>query len=129
MKKIIKIIFGIDDKYSYLGYTLNPYLENTKEYEVIQNFLKYVDKKMRPIWCPKFLLRLFYYLGNDNSVVRVKNKFFSNLRNKIMKGFLLTDIKTKWNDHDIRIYGYFNDEIEEEIDKVEERIWNLCEDK
>lgn len=117
--------FFTKNKYRYLGYTCIPYSKGSEEYKVILDFLKFVDKNIRPTYIPRFVLRLLHLFGNDNSIVRVRNRFLHKLHNKILKGVFITDIKTKWYDYDIRIYGYFPDFIQDEIDKVEDKIYEI----
>jgi len=114
--------------YSYLGYAHNIYPEKPnweREHAIIEDFLKYLDSVAKPRLVPRFFLRLIELFGNDNSVWRVRNRFLHNLSKRLMKGVRLTDMKTKWNDWDVRIYGYFPEEVEKEIEKVEIKIRNL----
>lgn len=121
------------DKYSYfiyLGYAHNIYPKKyfwKREYEIIKDFLEYFDSKARPKWAPQWFMRLIELYGNNNSVYGVRSYFFHNLSKKILKGMRITDIKTKWHDWDVRIYGYFTEEIQQEIDRVERKIRNLRE--
>lgn len=111
-------------EYSYLGYAyyhVNSDGTIYDEEQLIKEFLQKVDKIVKPWWCPRFILRLLDLFGNDNSIVRVRNRFLHNLFNKITKGIIITDMKWKWSSY--RIYGYFTDEIEliaqETISKIE----------
>ena len=128
-KQIWKCFFPGDYKYSYLGYTYNPYEKGTKEYAIIQKFIIDVDKIARPKYCPKFILRLLQLFGNDNSIVRLRNRRFSEWLRKILKGIMITDLKTKWDEYDIRIYGYFPKEIDEKIEEIEKLFEQLSIEK
>jgi hypothetical protein len=48
-------------------------------------------------------LRFLHVFGNDKSIVRVRNRFLSNLSKKLTKGITLYDYKTKWSYYDLRI--------------------------
>jgi hypothetical protein len=62
-----------------------------------------MDGEARPGWCPKWFLRFLHLFGNDNSVVRIRNRFLNKLHNRITKGIFLWDYKTKWSWYDLRI--------------------------
>jgi hypothetical protein len=62
-----------------------------------------MDGEARPRWCPKWFLRFLHLFGNDNSVVRIRNRFLNKLHNRITKGIFLWDYKTKWSWYDLRI--------------------------
>lgn len=113
------------NKYSYLGYICNPYFIYTDRYNRIEEFIEFVDKIAKPKFCPRFVLRLLHLYGNDNSVARLRNRSLSELRSKLVGGIMITDIKTKWDDYDIRIYGYFPYEIDEEIERIENEFEQL----
>jgi len=114
--------------YGYLGVSWNPYDKGTVEHNIIKDFIIFVDKIARPKYFPKFILRLLNLYGNDNSIVRVRNRFLSDLQSKILSDIMITDIKTKWYYHDIRIYGMFTDIIDDEIDKIEIKFEQLKKD-
>ena len=116
------------NKYKYLGYISNPYLKGTIEYDLVLDFVKFVDKIAKPKYIPRFVLRLIELFGNDNSIVRVRNWKLHKLSNKLLKNIRITDIKTKWHDHDLRIYGYFPEVISNELDELEQRIYTLSDD-
>ena len=103
-----------------MGYGYNLFKEGTEGYEYIEAFFRYVDSKMRPWWCPKTLLRLLHLLGNDNSIVRVRWWWAHNLYRKITKGIFITDVKTKWSE--LRVYGWFTDEIERAVQELEKKV-------
>lgn len=83
--------------------------------QILIDFYKEVDKVARPKYCPKFILRLLKLFGNDNSIVRVRNRYLSNLFRKITKGIMITDVKEKFGTW--RIYGSFT-----------EKLWKLSEE-
>lgn len=101
------------NEYTYLGYAYYNVKENrtlSKHSEFLLYFFKQVDKVARPFWCPRFILRLLNLFGNDNSIIRVRNRTLHNLFNKITKHIRITD--TKWKYDSFRIYGSFTDELE-----------------
>lgn len=124
-KEILSIFFPKDfsERYSYLGYTYIPYKEGTYPHEVVRNVIKSIDRTVKPKWCPRWFLRFLQRYGNDNSVVRVRNRTLHNLHKKLTDGIFITDIKTKWSPDDIRIYGYFTNDIQSTIDLAEEYIY------
>lgn len=111
-----------NEEYSYLGYTYIPYKENSEPYNLVIDFFKEVEKKVRPKYCPKFFLRFLELFGNDNSVSRVRNWWLHNLFNKITRNYRIDDCKTKWCDSDIRIYGRFDKELYDKLYILEEKI-------
>jgi hypothetical protein len=62
-----------------------------------------MDYEAKPKWCPRWVLRFLYVFGDDKSMVRVRNRFLSNLSTKLTKGITLYDYKTKWSYYDLRI--------------------------
>jgi hypothetical protein len=125
IKRLFEALFpiGVSQKYSYLGYTHIPYRPLTYPHEVMVNVIEAIDRRAKPKWCPRWVLRILQLYGNDNSVVRVRYRKLSNLHKKLTQGIFITDIKTKWGPSDIRIYGQFNDEIDGIIELAEEYIY------
>jgi len=113
------------EKHHYLGITWNPYDENSHMYNVIEEFIVYVDSIARPERCPKFFLRLLHLFGNDNSICRVRNRYLSDLHHHILNNIMIMDIKTKWDEYDIRIYGHFPDNIHKRIEEIEDEFYQL----
>jgi hypothetical protein len=108
-------------KYDYLGYTFNLFEEQAGEpYQVIEDVVALVDRKAKPWWCPRFILNLLNLYGNDNSLIRVRNRTLHNLLNKITKGYRIYDIKEKFGL--LRIYGDFDDEIDTAVYHAEEVV-------
>lgn len=92
------------ETYRYLGSV--PYeFENCNNdiFNVLKPLVIYLDYLARPSWCPRWFLRLLHLFGNDNSIVRVRSFRLHNLFNKITKGYLIWDYKTKWSNYDLRI--------------------------
>ena len=104
----------VGNEFGYLGYAyyyVKPDGSISKQEEILKEFFIEVDKAARPKWCPKFVLRLLNLFGNDNSIVRVRNRRLHDLFNKITGGIQITD--TKWKYDSFRIYGSFTKELDE----------------
>lgn len=108
------------ETYRYLGITWNIFKEESWMYDEVDEFIKFVDSKARPRWCPKFVLRFLHLFGSDNSIVRVRSWRLYRLQMWILGGVQISDIKTKWGT--IRIYGSFSDEIYKKVEELEEKI-------
>jgi hypothetical protein len=81
---------------------------------------------MWPQWyLPLFIKRLIHYLGTGNSVIGIKSKRFYKLRKYLTGGQIIMDIKDKYAT--LRIYGYFNDNIDKIISCAESLCENTCE--
>lgn len=113
---------NINNKYKYLGYTCIPYEVNSIPYIIVANFLKKVDLLVKPKFVPRTVMNLLTLFATNFSIVRIRNRFFYKIVKNLTKGIMITDIKTKWDDSDIRIYGHFSIEIHALIDKVEDDI-------
>jgi hypothetical protein len=111
--------------YMYLGYVSFLYKKGTQEYEHIKSLIEFIDKKAKPFLCPRFVLRLLHLYGNDNSIVRCRSQRLSRWHRKLLSGIFITDMKTKWDSHDIRIYGIFTREIQKQIYQTEEKLNQL----
>jgi hypothetical protein len=100
MDHIRSIFFpkSFSEKYSYLGSV--PYSD---EKTMLHALVIAMDGEARPGWCPKWFLRFLHLFGNDNSIVRVRNRFLNQLHNRITNGVFLWDYKTKWHNYDLRI--------------------------
>lgn len=116
-------------KYKYLGYVYNPY-KHANYYAgkvaeaAIWDFIELVDTKAKRWWTPRWFLRLLHLYGNDNSIIRMRNLKVHNLHRKLTRGYLITDIKTKWDSSDVRVYGSFDDECYEYLKRMEKLILN-----
>jgi len=112
-------------EYSYLGYAWYYVRVGgviSIEDQLLLNFFKEVEKVAKPRWCPRFILRLLYLFGNDNSYVRVRNFKLHRLFNRLTKGISVTD--TKWKYESFRIYGNFTNELHD----LAEETCKLIED-
>lgn len=107
-------------RYNYLGISWNIFTEGTDLYEYLENFIKFVAKKAKPWWCPTFVLNLLHLFANDNSIVRCRDQHLHSAFRHITKGLFITDIKIKYGT--IRVYGYFSQEVDDELEKLENLI-------
>ena len=83
----------------------------------------FMDHKARSKWCPRWFLRFLHLFGNDNSIVRVRNHRLSNLKNKLTKGIMIWDYKTKWQSYDLRISVSGDQQINDLADDIENRFY------
>ncbi len=123
MERILKCFHKKNNgKYQYLGIVWNLFREdrNPTCYRNMQDFFEFIDQKVRPKWCPYWFLNLLHLWGNDNSICRLRSARISRLRDRIIGGVMITDIKEKWGT--LRIYGRFTPEIEEELKRLEDKI-------
>jgi hypothetical protein len=100
---IKKIFFPQDfyEKYSYLGSI--PWREEGDYFKALYPLVLAMDYEAKPKWCPRWFLRFLHVFGRDSSIVRVRNWYWHNLSQKLTKGILMLDYKTKWNEYDLRI--------------------------
>ena len=110
------------EKYSYLGCV--PWNEEGDIFKAMEPLIIFMDYKAKPKWCPRWFLRFLQLFGNDNSIVRVRNRTLSNLKRRLTKGIQLTDYKTKWYDYDLRISVYGTDQIQDLSDAIEWKFFN-----
>jgi hypothetical protein len=102
----------IGSEYSYLGYATYVYTPwgLCPDERLLRDFFKEVDRVARPWWCPKFVLRLLDLFGNDGSLVRLRNRYLSDIFYRLTKGIRITD--TKWKYDTFRIYGNFTEDLQ-----------------
>jgi len=110
-----------EEKYSYLGCV--PYGKGDI-FKAMEPLVIFMDHKAKPKWCPRWFLRFLQLFGNDNSIVRVRNRRLSNLKRKLTKGIQLTDYKTKWYDYDLRISVYGTSQMQDLADAIEHKFYN-----
>jgi len=111
---------GRDHKYHYLGISWNIFHEKTDLYNYLEDFIKFVDIKAKPWWCPRFILNLLHLYGDDNSIVRCRNQHISYVKRVLTKGICINDIKVKYGT--LRVYGLFTQEIYDKLSEVEKLI-------
>jgi len=122
----LRVVFfpkNFHEKYSYLGCI--PRKEDVDIFKAVKPLVLIMDLKAKPFWCPRWVLRLFNLLGNDNSIVRVRNIKISNLFSKLTKKYRFYDYKTKWSDYDLRISIAGDEELFYLSDSIEEKFYNV----
>lgn len=112
------------DEYGYLGYAFY-YVDANKQpanigERLLRDFFQQVDQRVRPKWCPRFVLRLLDLYGNDKSIVRMRSMRLSNWYSRLTGGVRIRD--TKWKYETYRIYGSFTREIDELAEQTCRRI-------
>jgi hypothetical protein len=113
---------NFQEKYQYLGSV--PWNEDGDIFKAMEPLVIFMDHVAKPKWCPRWFLRFLQLFGNDNSIVRVRNRRLSNLKRKLTKGIQLTDYKTKWYDYDLRISVYGTDQMQDLADAIEWKFFN-----
>ena len=111
-------------KYIHVGYSYASVPDSWKA--IVQKAIEDIEKEMWPRWIPMFIKRLIHKLAMGHSVFFVRNKFWYNIRTKLTKGMIITDIKTKFAE--LRIYGSFNDNIDKIIEQAEINCDKTCEE-
>jgi hypothetical protein len=89
------------EKYGYLGSV--PWSGTSDIFKAMEPLVIFMDYKAKPWWCPRFVLRFLHLFGDDNSIIRVRNRRLSELKRKLTKGYGIVDYKTKWQWYDLRI--------------------------
>jgi hypothetical protein len=122
---IRKVFFPKDfyEKYHYLGSV--PYNEAGPIFEAMEPLVIFMDYKAKPWWCPRWFLRFLHLFGEDNSIVRVRNRFLSNLKSKITGYIMMMDYKTKWTDYDLRISVVGDRQVQNLADAIESRYYEV----
>jgi len=113
---------GFHEKYKYLGSV--PWKESGDIFKAMEPLVIFMDHKAKPWWCPRWFLRFLHLFGSDNSIVRVRNRVLSNLLQRITKGYLIFDYKTKWQDYDLRISLYGNRQMQDLSDAIESKFYD-----
>jgi hypothetical protein len=111
------------EKYHYLGSV--PYNETGPIFEAMEPLVVFMDYKAKPKWCPRWFLRFLHLFGDDNSIIRVRNRFLSNLKYKITGHIAMIDYKTKWADYDLRISVVGNRQVQNLSDAIESRYYEV----
>jgi hypothetical protein len=122
---IRKVFFPKDfyEKYQYLGSV--PYREVGPIFEAMEPLVIFMDYKAKPWWCPRWFLRFLHLFGDDNSIIRVRNRFLSNLKSKITGYIMIMDYKTKWQYYDLRISVVGNRQVQDLADAIESRYYEV----
>jgi hypothetical protein len=92
---------NFSEKYRYLGTSI--WNEDGVYFKALFPLVLALDFEAKPKWCPRWILRFLHLFGSDNSIIRVRNRRLHNLQQKLTKGIMFIDWKTKWSDYDLRI--------------------------
>jgi hypothetical protein len=109
------------EKYHYLGSV--PWREKGGIFEAMEPLVIFMDYKARPKWCPRWILRFLHLFGDDNSIVRVRNRTLHNLKRKLTKGLSINDYKTKWDWFDLRISIYGTEQMNNLAEAIEFKFY------
>ena len=122
---IRKVFFPKDfyEKYQYLGSV--PYKEVGPIFEAMEPLIIFMDYKAKPWWCPRWFLRFLHLFGEDNSIIRVRNRFLSNLKSKITGYIMIMDYKTKWQYYDLRISVVGDRQVQDLANAIESRYYEV----
>lgn len=112
---------GFYEKYRYLGSV--PYNELGDIFKAMEPLIIFMDYKAKPWWCPRWFLRFLHLFGNDNSIIRVRNRTLSNLFNKITGYIMIMDYKTKWSYYDLRISVVGDKQVQDLADAIEVKYY------
>lgn len=110
------------EKYKYLGSV--PWNEDGDIFKAMEPLVIFMDHKAKPWWCPRFVLRFLHLFGDDNSIVRVRNRRLSELKRKITKGYGIIDYKTKWQWYDLRISISGTDQMWNLANAIEQEFYD-----
>ena len=110
------------EKYKYLGSV--PWSEDGDIFKAMEPLVVFMDYKAKPWWCPRFVLRFLHLFGDDNSIVRVRNRRLSELKRKLTKGYGIVDYKTKWQWYDLRISIAGTDQMWDLTNAIEHEFYD-----
>jgi hypothetical protein len=110
------------EKYRYLGSV--PWTESGEIFKAMEPLVIFMDHKAKPWWCPRWVLRFLHLFGDDNSIVRVRNRRISELKRKITKGYTIIDFKTKWHWYDLRISVHGTKQMQDLADAIEYKFYD-----
>lgn len=113
---------NLAEKYRYLG--TGVWQTKGIYYEALYPLVISLDYNAKPTWCPRWFLRFLHLFGNDNSIVRIRNRRLSNLHRKLTKGIMFIDWKTKWEWYDLRISIHAPHHLQQLADAIEEKFYN-----
>jgi hypothetical protein len=119
----IRFIFfprGFEEKYGYLGTAI---WEESSFFNYIYPLVLAMDYEAKPKWCPRWFLRFTHVFGNDKSIVRVRNRYLSDLHGKLTKGIQFWDWKTKWSEYDLRISISGPKHLQHLADAIESKVY------
>lgn len=92
---------------------------------IVAKALVDIEKAMWPRWLPMFLKRWIHYFATGNTAYWVKYRWAYNLRQKLTKGQIVTDVKEKYAS--LRLYFNGGEVIEEIVSKAEKECEETCQ--
>jgi len=110
------------EKYGYLGTQI--WNETGDYFKALYPLVLAMDYEAKPKWCPRWFLRLLHVYGCDRSIVRVRNWRIYNLFDRLTKGIMFMDWKTKWHDYDLRISVNAPKHLQDLADDIEYGFYN-----
>ena len=113
----------ISEKYRHIGYSAPSVSKGWVK--IVEDTIVEIERSMWPRWIPLFIKRWIHYMATGNSVVRVKSRFWYKIRTRLTKNMIVTDIKDKYAT--LRIYGHFNEEIDQIVRKAVKKCSETCE--
>ena len=113
------------EKYGYLNITF--YRDDSPYYLALLPLVLAMDHEAKPKWCPRWFLRFLHVFGDDRSIVRVRNRALHNLKNKLTKGIMMWDYKTKWQWYDLRISIAAPEYLQNLADDIEDGFYKRGE--
>lgn len=124
LTRIFAVFFPKDfhQIYRYLGSI--PWREGDSIFKAMEPLIIFMDYRAKPKWCPRWFLRFLHLFGNDNSIVRVRNRRLHNLHQQLTRGIFLVDYKTKWYDYDLRISVHGDNRIQDLADSIERDFYD-----
>lgn len=113
----------ITKKYGHIGYSYPGVGKGWVP--IVERAIVKIERAMWVQWLPLFIKRWIHYFATGNSVVRIENRFWFGIREKLTGGQMVTDIKDKYAT--LRIYGCFGDEINKIVERAEKECLETCE--
>jgi hypothetical protein len=110
------------EKYGYLGCV--PWSGTSDIFKAMEPLVIFMDYKAKPWWCPRFVLRFLHLFGDDNSIIRVRNRRLSELKRKLTKGYGIVDYKTTWQWYDLRISIAGTDQMWDLANAIEYKFYD-----
>jgi hypothetical protein len=111
---------GFEEKYGYLGTAI---WEESSFFKYMYPLVLAMDYEAKPKWCPRWFLRFLHVFGDDKSVVRVRNRYLSDLHGKLTKNIQFWDWKTKWSEYDLRISISGPKHLQDLADAIESKVY------
>jgi len=73
----------LENKYKYLGYVYIPFKKDSEPYNIIKDFIIWLDKKNKPKGYPRWFLNLLMLYGMGNSIIKIKNRWAAKLLQRL----------------------------------------------